>query len=224
MTRRPPRSVVTLAALLAAACRGVPLPEVEPVSDEHARKALVEDVLSPAARATMVQRWVLTDGNVEFFFTLYVQVKPPGSIAIVALSDLGGTLASGTWTDGEMAIDRDSRALPARMARSVLLTLAPVFLPGPPEEYELVRLADGTPAVRCSQGASQMLRWRDGGDVRVVKGEGGRTRCTVTIAAWGTVAGVRHPASMRSEDPSAGLRATLDVARFEPAAGEDAPR
>ena len=226
MTRRTPRPVAVLAALLAASCRGVPFPDVEPSYDEAARAALVADLLPPAVPATMVQRWVVTDGHGELFFTLYVQVRPPGSMAIVALSDLGGTLASGTWTDGSVAIDRDSRAFPARIAKSVLLVLAPLFLPGPPAEYELVRFADGTPAVRRAHGDAQVLRWRDGRqrDVRIVAGQGGRTRCTVTVTAWGTSAGVRHPASLRSEDPAEGLRATLDVVRFEPVAGEDAPR
>lgn len=224
MTRRPSRSLAALAALFAASCRGVPLPDIEPVNDEAARAALVADLLPPAAPAAMVQRWVLTDGHGDLFFTLYVQVRPPGSMAIVALSDLGGTLASGTWTDGGVAIDRDSRAFPARKARSVLLVLAPVFLPGPPAEYELVRFADGTPAVRRAHGDAQVLRWRDGTDVRIVAGQGGRTRYAVTITAWGTSAGVRHPASLRSEDLPEGFGAILDVVRFEPVAGEDAPR
>jgi hypothetical protein len=204
MTRR---LILCAAALLGASCRGTPLPEAEPASDDALRRSLVADLVPPAAPAAMVQRWVLAYGSGEAFFTLYVRLDPPGSMAVVALSDLGGTLASGTWTDGVTAVERDSRAFPARLVEGILRALAPVFLPGPPEEYELVRLRDGAPALRRTHEGTHTLRWRSGPAVARVAA--GRTRtesaATITTSADG------RPRSFRLE--GAGFEATVDVAR-----------
>lgn len=224
MTRRR-RSLAVLAALLAASCRGVPLPDVEPANDEAAQRTLVADLLPPAVPAAMVQRWVLAHGRGEVFFTLYVRLEPPDSMGMVALSDLGATLASGTWTDGAAVIDRDSPAFPARMAKSILAVLAPVFLPGPPAEYELVRFPVGTLGLRRTHEGVHVLRWREGSEkqVRIAAGEG-RTRSMATVTAWGVGAGARHPASLRLTDLTAGFDATVDVVRFDAVAAEGAGR
>lgn len=217
MTGVAARSVAALAALLALSCRGVPLPEAHPVNDAAARDALVAELLAPVVPATMVQRWVLAHAQGESFFTLYVRLDPPGSMHMAVLSDLGGTLASGTWTDGKATIDQGS-ALPSRLAGSILSMLAPVYLPGPPGEYELVRLPEGTLAIRRAHAGTSVLRWPEGPVTRIAAGRG-RTEFAATVTAWGVTGGVRHPASLRLEDMALRLDATVDVVRFELTSG-----
>jgi hypothetical protein len=186
-----------LAALACVACRGAPLPAFEVTRDEAAHRALVADLLPARPAGSMVQRWLLDARGTEFVFTLYVRLEPPDSMAIAALSDLGGTLASATWAAGAIAVDPPSTAFPAE---HILRALAPVYLPGPAGEHEVVRLADATLGLRRDRDDEETLRWRDAaGRVHVVAGERGRVRSAATV----------HGPSLYLEGP--GFEAMIDV-------------
>lgn len=78
------------------------------------------------------QRWVMEHGA----FTLLVKVAPPDTLHVVALDDLGGTLAEATL-DGAV---RESRAISARQIEAIVADLRALYLPG--EGHAVVRIKE----------------------------------------------------------------------------------
>jgi hypothetical protein len=190
--------------LLIAGCRAS-FPGFDIVPDEAARRALAEEVVPPPVRATMVQRWVLRRGDAEVFFALYLRVRPPDTLEVAVLSDLGTTLAAATLRDGIVEVHQASRVLPRRLAEDLLLSLDPLFLAAPAAEYRLVRLDDGTPALLHERDGRRTALARD----RVVAGRPGRRTMVARVDRRGRPP---YPAVFRIE--ASDYDATVHVAEW----------
>ena len=114
---------VVLPLLLLGGCSA--LPRFEPVV------AGGEVSPPPVHEGFFRQRWVLERGA----FTLLVKVARPNTLHVVALDDLGGTLAEATLRE----VKRESRGIGAKMISAMVADLALLYLP-PQTGYEVVRL------------------------------------------------------------------------------------
>ena len=147
------------------------LPPFEPVAGE---------VSPPRVREGFFrQRWVLDQGA----FTLLVKVARPDTLHVVALDDLGGTLAEATLHE----VRRESRAIGARMISAMVADLREIYLP-PQSGYRAVRLKKTGEIGLERQGVIRTGSeiWTSRGHIRMRGGrsfeiDGGRLRAEVEV-------------------------------------------
>jgi len=201
VTRHP---LVLLAFSLAVlgACRSIPFPEFTPIDANLNRSEFVR----PAEAATTEHRWIIEAGGMEGVFTLYLRLRPPSTMEMVALSDMGGTMCSARLEKGTVEVQRASPLLSEDFARRLLLDLRPFFLPAPANAYAVVELRDGTRALHRSEGDTEELRLK-GGEVRV--GNRGRQTAVITVERWKD----GRPETYRIE--ATRYNATADIVRWE---------
>ena len=199
--QRPALLLVAWAGLLCA-CHSVPFPKVREVPGDLDRAAYVR----PAVAATTEHRWVIESRGMEGVFTLYVRVRPPATLQMAALNDMGGTMCAAILEDGVVSVKRSSRMFPDEFIERILSDLRPFLLPAPPDAYTPVQLEGGMRGLYRKDGDIEELHLR-GGEVRV--GEKGRTAAAITVQKWKD----NRPASYRIEGFSGRYHATADVAR-----------
>lgn len=169
----------------------------------------------------MVLRALLERDGEEVDLTLYALLGPAAAIRIVAVSDLGATTFDVTHTAEGASLGQRAGSFPDEALVALAWHLE-AFLRPPSDGARLVRGPDGTPLLAARTGAHRFLgAWgTDGllqgvqtGDGRGLVGEIAYERWARDASGRPTLPGRGHVTLLE-----AGLRARLDVLRWEPAA------
>jgi hypothetical protein len=142
----------------AAGCACTRWPQPAPLSDPALAGELIARLVVPPTDVEAQFRVLLARASGEVDMTLQVALRAPDRLRMVAVTDLGGVLFQAVGDLGALRVEQAVPLVDEPSIAAIARDLVAIWLPAPPPQQRLVRLADGRPALHAAAGPFQLLR------------------------------------------------------------------
>ncbi|MFT7670048.1 MAG: hypothetical protein ACI8X5_002755 [Planctomycetota bacterium] len=186
--------------LILGSCSSIPFPTHEPQANEDSRAYLHQAVLRNQFGSRLVERAVLRIRGEDVVLTIYADGSTPGEWMLAAVSDMGATVFSVHWKEGEMDVQASSPIFSGNFLEQFIADQISALMSPSLEDVTLVQLEDGQSALYYELYDCQVLVsfGEDQGVLHLSRGEDGALYSTIELRGSADVS----PLVIRASDHS----------------------